>query len=317
MESASLVLAQIAPVDERLGQQPEVVRVLIAHPLRDVETVRDQVLAADGVGRLHQTVQQIAAGFVVVVGQIGVHLQWRGQIRDIAGDKEHREVAPSRLVVGGLLERDVISFPLVYSLAPSQPHGENCSSTSPDSNRSAPQRTGSGRYHSRRYACVSASRKLRSISHRSSYTDRWCGAPSSHSTSRARPPSITRTVATRTRSTSNDSQFSTRLDDPRWKQPEHWQLSRSQTAGNSNRSADDDSTVSTTRELCASKEAAVISGDDVEPPEAARSSRTDSSDFGRGRRLRDEPELPKVRRFVAVPRSVSPQLRYKRSTQVS
>uniref|UniRef100_A0A8W7PEA3 Uncharacterized protein n=1 Tax=Anopheles coluzzii TaxID=1518534 RepID=A0A8W7PEA3_ANOCL len=130
---------------------------------------------------------------------------------------------------------------------------ENSFSTPP--NPAAPQTTGSGRYHSRRYRSVSAPRKLLPKSHPNSYTDRPCASPSPHCTSSERPPSSTPTRTTFTPSTSNRSQTSTRLVEP------------PQTAGNSYRCSvappsSASRTVTTTRDRFASKVASLICNDE-------------------------------------------------------
>lgn len=55
-----------------------------AHMVRHPKRIGDEILSPGG-GGLDQTVQQIAARFVVVIGQVGVHLERGRQVRDVRG----------------------------------------------------------------------------------------------------------------------------------------------------------------------------------------------------------------------------------------
>uniref|UniRef100_A0A182TGH3 Uncharacterized protein n=1 Tax=Anopheles melas TaxID=34690 RepID=A0A182TGH3_9DIPT len=162
--------------------------MVLAELFRNVKPVGDEVFAAGWVGRLYQTVQQIAPRGAPLI------------------------ITTPYAINASIHCRSAPSSASTFS-------NENSFSTPP--NPAAPQTAGSGRYHSRRYRSVSAPRKLLPKSHPNSYTERPCTSPSPHCTSSERPPSSTPTRTTFTPSTSNRAQSSTRLVEPPWKHRSH------------------------------------------------------------------------------------------------
>lgn len=84
MESVAVLRAHVHPIHQCIGQDIKFFWISCSHLIHHPETVGEQIKCTWR-SSLHQAVQQIDTGLILVVRQIGVHLQWRRQIRNVAG----------------------------------------------------------------------------------------------------------------------------------------------------------------------------------------------------------------------------------------